>query len=156
MSSNIGRTQSKSILVIVPCAKAKIWKRYPNAGPTPAREAYASAVFTVNREFAEKYGNAWVILSAKYGFIEPSFVIPAPYEVTFKDAATHPISFVELTEQIRRHKLDKFDRILVLGGPTYRHAVEHAFQPFNVCLEFPATGLPIGRSMSFLKHYNPR
>jgi hypothetical protein len=149
-------SQNEKILVIVPCAKSKIWKRNPNAGPTPAREVYASAVFTVNREFAMKYGDAWVILSAKYGFIDPSFVIPESYEVTFKNPVTQPICFAALAEQVDGQKLYEFGRIIALGGPAYRRAIEYAFREFDVHLEFPVTGLPLGRSMSFLKSYNPR
>src|SRR3990172_7019090 len=32
-----------------------------------------------------------VILSAKYGLISPDFVIPGPYNVTFKNLSTRPI-----------------------------------------------------------------
>ena len=41
------------LLVIVPCGRSKIWSKHPNAGPTPAADAYTGAPNTVNRQYAE-------------------------------------------------------------------------------------------------------
>ena len=71
-------------LVIVPCGRAKIWDKHPDAGPTAAADAYTGAPFTVNRHYAEQAGGDWVILSAKYGFLRPTDLIPGTYETTFK------------------------------------------------------------------------
>lgn len=146
---------TNTILVIVPCGTAKIWKRNSLAGPTAARDAYTGAPFKVNREFAEKHADAWVILSAKYGFMDPTFVIPEPYEVTFKNAATRPIDYVTLKYQVRDKRLSEFERVIGLGGKDYRAAIESAFRDENVRLEFPTAGLKIGEAMSFVKHYDP-
>jgi len=66
---------NKKLLVIVPCGQAKVWKKEPNHGPIKAKFAYKSSPFAVNRKFAEKFSDKWVILSAKYGFIDPDFVM---------------------------------------------------------------------------------
>ncbi|WP_390622104.1 DUF6884 domain-containing protein [Roseiconus lacunae] len=63
----------RGILVIVPCGSSKVWSNDPSAGPTIAKDAYIGSPFKVNRKYAEHIGNRWVILSAKYGFIEPVF-----------------------------------------------------------------------------------
>lgn len=144
------------LLVIVPCGKSKVWNRSPDQGPTSARDVYTSGLFKVNRTFAEHYSDRWVILSAKYGFIPPSFVIPGPYEVTFKDLKTNPISLQALRQQVQEQGLYQFDRIISLGGAAYRHVVQAAFVGFEVKLEFPTTGLTLGRTMQFVKSYNPR
>ncbi|HUG14566.1 MAG TPA: hypothetical protein VMM78_06045, partial [Thermomicrobiales bacterium] len=73
-----------STLVVVPCGSAKVWDRYPNAGPTAAQDVYTGSPFVLNRHYAEQFGDSWVILSAKYGFVAPQFVIREPYNVTFK------------------------------------------------------------------------
>jgi len=78
--------------VVVPCGKAKIWDRESSHGPTPARQAYTSTFFCVNRRYAEVFGESWIILSATYGFIAPDFVISAAYNVTFKDLRSNPIA----------------------------------------------------------------
>lgn len=83
-------------LVIVPCGRSKIWDRHPALGPVPARDAYTGTPFRVNRPDAERFEDSWVILSAKYGFISPDFVIPSPYEVTFTRRSNGPISVERL------------------------------------------------------------
>ncbi len=65
-------------LVIVPCGCSKIWDRDPKRGPVAAAEAYTGTPFRLNRQYAECFGDAWVVLSAKYGFIAPEFSIPEP------------------------------------------------------------------------------
>jgi len=63
-------------LVIVPCGKSKIWKKEPKRGATKARNVYTGAPFKLNKRYAEQFGYDWVILSAKYGFIDPDYQIP--------------------------------------------------------------------------------
>src|SRR4051794_17641224 len=70
-------------LIIVPCGRSKVWDRSPDLGPTAAQDAYVGGPFKLNRAYAERFGQRWVILSAKYGFIDPAFVIPGPYDTTF-------------------------------------------------------------------------
>lgn len=82
----------QSVLVVIPCGRSKVWDRHPDSGPVPAAEAYTGAPFALNRRYAERFGNAWVILSAKYGFVAPTFLIIGPYEVSFKHPASYPIA----------------------------------------------------------------
>ncbi len=69
------------LLVIVPYGRAKVWDRHSDAGSTAAA-ANTGAPFTVNRRYAEQTGGDWGILSAKYGFLRATDLIPGPYEVT--------------------------------------------------------------------------
>lgn len=80
------------VLVIVPCGKSKIWDKQPDRGPTAASDAYTGAPFKLNRAYAKCFGEAWVVLSAKYGLIEPEFEISGPYEVAFTKPRTCPIA----------------------------------------------------------------
>lgn len=93
--------RSSGLLVIVPCGRSKIWDKYPDAGPTAAADAYIGPPFTVNRRFAEQAGGNWVVLSAKYGFLRPTDVVPGTYNTTFKRRSTNPIGFAVLREQVR-------------------------------------------------------
>jgi cytoplasmic iron level regulating protein YaaA (DUF328/UPF0246 family) len=138
------------LLVIVPCGRSKIWKKQPHLGPTPAREAYTGAPFKVNREYAERVGDRWVILSAKYGFVEPTTLI-TQYEVTFKKKSTNPVSSSVLKKQIAELGLLEFDQLIALGGNEYRSVVEGAFAGINVKLIFPFSGLTVGRAMQAVK-----
>ena len=142
---------SVSALVVVPCGKRKIWDKSPTAGPTKAKDVYIGAPFKVNREYAEKYSNRWVILSAKYGLIDPSFVISENYDVTFKDASTNPISIRELKEQIKQKALDSFDAVVVLGGRDYADVVYDAFSDLDVKIKAPVAGLQLGYAMGAVR-----
>jgi hypothetical protein len=134
-------------LVTVPCGKRKIWDIDPEAGPTPAREVYQGVPFKINREYAEKFADQWFILSAKYGFIEPDFVIPENYNVTFDDPESNPISLAELQAQVRDKGLDRFDLTVALGSTTYAETVRNSFAGTRVTVIAPTAGLPIGRAI---------
>lgn len=124
-------------LIVVSCGSSKIWKKHPEAGPTWAKDAYQGVYYKLNKEYAEKFGDGWVILSAKYGFIEPDFVIPKEYNVTFNDRKTHTISVEELKKQVDEKTLDEFDEVVVLGGSKYSKLVEMAFESTSVEIKKP-------------------
>lgn len=140
------------LLVIVPCGSAKIWRKNPHAGPTPAYYAYTGPPFLLNRAYAERFADRWVILSAKYGFIRPNFEIPGPYNVTFKKKSTNPVHLDILRQQIQELRLDSFRLAVGLGGKEYRWAVEAAFAGTGVITLFPFAGLPLGKTMGVIKH----
>jgi len=145
-----GQCVSKT-LVIVPCGARKIWDVQPHRGPTAARDAYIGTPFKVNRGFAEVVGDRWVILSAKYGFIEPDFVITGPYNVTFNRKASRPVTVEYLRQQISELGLDQCKCVVVLGGQAYREIVEAAFRGLGVQLCFPFAGLPLGKALQATK-----
>lgn len=139
------------ILVIVPCGARKVWHLDPGRGPAPAREAYIGTPFKVHCAYAERFGDRWVILSAKYGFIDPDFVLPGPYDVTFKRKTSGPVAVEGLRQQIRELGLDRFAVVVGLGGRAYRVAVEQAFAGLPVRLCFPFAGLPLGKALQAAK-----
>lgn len=138
-----------STLVVVSCGARKIWAKGAT-GKIPAKNAYIGPLFHVEKEYAEKFAGRWVILSAKYGFLDPDTPIEK-YEVTFKDPGTNPISVHELQEQVKRRELDSFERAVVLGGKKYVERVEKAFEGSNVKIVAPLHGKRIGEMMSAVK-----
>jgi hypothetical protein len=148
--------RSSGLLVIVACGKRKIWDKYPEAGPTAAPEAYIGSPFKVNRSYAERAGGDWMILSAKYGFLLPTDIVPGPYNTTFKVRSTNPIGFAALREQVEQMGLDCYDDVVGLGGKEYRAAIEAAFQGKQPRLSFPFARLPMGEAMSATKRATPR
>jgi hypothetical protein len=66
------------LLVIVPCGRSKIWDREPDRGSVAAAEAYTGTPFRLNRQYAERFGDAWVVLSAKDGFTTLEFLVAPP------------------------------------------------------------------------------
>jgi hypothetical protein len=144
-------TRQARVLVIIACGSAKVWDRHPDEGPTAARQAYIGAPFKVHRAYAERFGDAWMILSAKYGFLRPDDLVAGPYNVTFKRRSSRPIDPASLHRQIREQGLDHFDQVIVLGGADYRARVKDAFASTSVQLHFPFAGLPLGQSLQAAK-----
>jgi hypothetical protein len=91
-----------------------------------ARDAYTSSVFMKSCRYAERFGERWLILSAKYGFIEPDFTIPANYNVSFYDPEAIPTA--ELKGQVVSKRLDQFRTVGVLGSDTYWQRAVEAFK----------------------------
>jgi hypothetical protein len=137
-------------LVVAPCGRQKIWDLNPNQGPTEARDAYTSQLFRRFRAYAEQQGDAWVILSAKYGFIKPEFLIRGTYNVTFNDSSTNPVTDDQLRSQVTRLGLDRFEKIVGLGGARYREVIRQVFGGTGAELSFPFAGLPIGKLLQAL------
>jgi len=138
-------------LIIVGCGKKKIWDRYPDAGPTQAKDAYVGPYFGLNRRYAEYLGYDWLVFSAKYGFVRPDFVIAGNYNVTFKNPATHPISTDELRRQLFQLQLGRYDIVTILGGQDYIGRVEEAFAGMDARFETPFAGPGIGKQMAMIK-----
>lgn len=144
-------TSGTALLVIVPCGQQKIWRKKPNAGLTPAKALYTGSPFVVNRAYAEKFSDRWVILSAKYGFIDPDYLIAEDYNTTFKRKSTSPVTVGELVKQVENLALDQHETVIGLGGKDYRFAIEAAFRDTSCQLYFPFAGLPVGRMMQATK-----
>ena len=92
-----------------------------------------------------------MILSAKYGFIRPDFIIPCAYDVTFNDLSTNPISVPELTQQVEDQKLGRYDEIAVIAGAKYIKRIREAFQGRTVTIYTPFAGNPFGRQVHMME-----
>jgi len=131
------------LLVVVPCGQAKIWRKEPTHGPAVAKNAYIGAPFRVNRTFAEKFADKWIILSAKYGFIDPDFTIPEDYDVTFTKPPTNPITVDDVKDQLKnREDLQGYDAVIALGGQDYADIVKQVFMNSSKVL-LPTEGLSL-------------
>ena len=140
-------------LVIVPCGKAKVWDRRPGAGPTPARDAYVSPFFQLNRRYAEAVGARWVILSAKYGYLDPRDPVDGPYDVTFKRSETLPVTAEHLARQVRTMRLLDHAIIEALGGAAYRELILVSFGWYRCAdrVVFPFEGLDLSETTRAVK-----
>jgi len=140
-------------LVVIPCAQRKIWDLYPRAGPTKAADAYTSAAFKLNKQYAQTFGDAWLILSAKYGLITPDFIIPGSYDVTFNRPSADTVTIEQIQAQAQRLGLERYSTIIGLGGKEYRRILVAAIAKFDgdQRFQFPFAGLPIGKAMRAVK-----
>lgn len=129
-----------STVLIVACTKKKIWQTDHNAPPyVPARYAYRGDDFMAFTRWleeirAESRGFRWLILSAKYGYIEPWHPIN-DYDVTFADPQTGPISDDALYSQVMfqtrwhdRKPLRDFRNVLYSGSTTYGEKIRKSFR----------------------------
>jgi hypothetical protein len=128
-----------STLCIIPCGSKKIWDKQPNAGPTEAQHVYIGPFAKKCREYAlQFYPSSWCILSAKYGFLLPGDIVPGPYNVSFNNMSSKPITVQELFQQSTKKGLDQYDTILVLGGKNYTGIASKVFRHKEITA--PLTG----------------
>ena len=137
----------KGPLIIVQCGGMKVWRKRPNAGPTRAKDAYVSGYFQNNRAYAERFGKRWLILSAKYGFLDPEAKI-RNYDVSFLDPRTNPLGIGKLRTQVRLKHLGLYHDVVVLGGSAYATIVHKAFEGAAVRIRQPFRGL---RGIGFIQ-----
>lgn len=115
-------------LCIVPCGNRKIWEKNPKEGPTKAEYVYIGPFAKKCREYAMRfYPSSWCILSAKYGFLFPDELVTGPYNVSFNDKKTNPITTKELFAQVKEKELDNYERIVILGGKNYVEMANEVF-----------------------------
>jgi len=136
-------------LVIIPCGKMKTWDKNHDAGPQKARDAYTGPPFKVNRQYAECRHCDWMILSPKYGFMQPDFVIAGNYDVTFE--SPDAISVRELKRQVERQGLGNYANVTVLGSAAYVETVREAFSNTKAKIEASFVGHRIGEQMGMIK-----
>jgi len=111
-------------ICIIPCGRTKIWDRFPDAGPTPAKNVYIGVFARKCQEYARAfYPDSYFILSAKYGFLHPEDIVPDNYNVTFKKPSTNPITIPELIDIAKQKGLFNADRILVIAGREYTQII---------------------------------
>ena len=133
-------------LVVVPSGRRKIWEMNPDARPTFAKNVYTGPPFKENREYAETFSDKWVILSPKYGFIEPDFIISEDYDVRFDVPKTNPIELSTLREQVK-DRFSEYPCIVALGGSTYANLVVETFKSTDQKVLTPSTGIMIARAV---------
>lgn len=73
------------------------------------------------------YPGSWCILSAKHGFIFPDELISGPYEATFKNPRTNPITIEELPDQIIEKGLNKYEQIVIIAVKDYADIARTVF-----------------------------
>lgn len=142
-------------LCIVPCGNKKIWAKSPNIGPMMAQYAYTGSFSRKCQEYAKTfYPGNWCILSAKYGFLFPSDIIEGPYNVSFNNVKTNPISLESLSSQVEGKDLGEYERIIVLGGKSYVEIAKSLFLNKEICVplsDCKGIGYMMGKLNSAIK-----
>lgn len=133
----------RKTLVLVACCGPKL------KGTHRAGDIYQSDLFLKSREFAKREGDAWGILSAKYGVLSPGKIIE-DYNVTLNEM---PAEDRRQWAQIVQSQLQswKRERIILLAGNRY---CEWADNTWNT--ERPMQGMGIGQQLQYLQQENQK
>lgn len=106
---DISKLDPANTLFIVSCTPDKIWKNDSTAPDfVPARYAYKKNKFLKFLRWAdeneiERKGFFWVILSGKYGFIEPWHPV-SRYDINLSNPNNYPISDETLQNQVNQER----------------------------------------------------
>jgi len=143
---DLSKFDPRTTLFIVSCSRDKVWQQDPTAPDyVPARYAYRGREFLgflrwAEKEELEKKGFSWVILSGKYGFIEPWHPI-SRYDEKFGGEGYYPISDDSLKNQVKQKRvwridgnqlkevrLEEFTKIIAVNcNETYREKIKNCF-----------------------------
>jgi hypothetical protein len=135
-------------LIIIPCGKKKIWSKNKLCGSVKAEEAYVSNYFKLCKLYAKRFADKWVILSGKYGIIEPGFIIDNDYDIKLKPTEEFKI---KVKDQLKPFILDGFTNIVSLCSDYYSDFLKDIIKQFGLKLNTPLRGLKIGIRQKKLK-----
>ena len=125
--------------VLVACSGPKL------EHAAPARDLYTSDLFRKSRAWAERFGSAWFILSAKHGLVHPAHEL-APYDVTLKAMTKRERAAWSARVALQWSELELGRPVIVLAGADYR-----AWCDGRAGFSAPMQGLGIGLQLQWLK-----
>lgn len=131
---------------LVACVKGKL------DHPAPARDLYASPLFTGRRRHVEGSCATWFVLSALHGLVDPEQTLE-PYDKTLRTAsnAERRAWSERVMVQLRERLGDLEGRVFEIhAGASYRdHGLVTALEAAGARVENPTEGLGIGRQLAF-------
>ena len=136
-------------VALVSCVKTK------RSTPHPAKELYTSPLFLGLRQYAETHSEAWFILSAKYGLVDPERVL-APYEQTLNKMSVYERRrWAEDVKGELARVLPPGAEVIVLAGERYRENLLPFLEERGHPVTVPLEGMPFGRQLQFLHGGSP-
>lgn len=135
----------KKRIVLVSCVKTK------RNSAVAAKDMYISQLFVGMRRYAEQNSDAWFILSAEHGVLQPDQVI-SPYERTLK---TMPkldrMAWNERVQNQLNELLTTSAVVVMLAGVRYREGVVPFLERHGIKTEIPMEGKKFGQQLRWLK-----
>lgn len=133
-----------SKLALVSCVSQKA------SNPLPAKDLYTSQWFRSARRYTESLGIDWLILSAKYGVVEPDRVI-SPYNLTLNRMNREQRAkwAVKVYKELAPY-LVTVDTVIILAGERYREYLPGWLRDSGKQIVIPLIGLPIGKQLQRL------
>lgn len=135
-------------IVIIACGKTK-----NDVPKCEAKDAYIGVPFKFKREYAEKSGYSWFIMSAKYGLLRPNSMINPNYNVTIKSKKDIVQLSSKVKRQIPKHIEFTFaDEIVFLGPEAYVESLKKAIpKRMKIKVTHVTKGLKQGESIKTIK-----
>lgn len=145
-------------LVVISCVGSKIWASKPSSPLyVPAQDAYVSTYFLAMKNYAVMTGFPWLILSAKYGFLEPDHPI-CDYDVEMgKDGGISQETIsAQVLHQSRQFQgqsifLRDFKRICIIAAKAYAIPIRTAYNLTKATISEPLKGCRIGERIGHLQ-----
>lgn len=112
------------MITLVGCGKAK------RENAAPARDLYTSSYFAAKRNYVERSGREWYVLSAKHGLLDP-------------DEVVEPYDAYGLDDDLARDVVDELpddERIEILAGQDYVEPMRRHVDDERLVLPFEDTG----------------
>jgi len=134
-------------VALISCVKTK------RKSAVAAKDLYISPLFKGMRRYAEQNADAWFILSAEHGVLQPDQVI-APYERTLK--AMPKRDRVAWAERVHHQLLEFLPAgavVVILAGNRYRENVVAFLESHGFIVEVPMVGLQFGPQLRWLKEH---
>ena len=131
-------------LALVACASRK------RTVPAPAADLYVSDLFRKARAHAERNSDAWFVLSAQHGLVEPGAVLE-PYDVTLNGVGvSERASWADRVWNRLEPLVEQGDTVIFLAGARYREGLVARLEAQGVRVEVPMEGLGIGEQLAWL------
>lgn len=134
---------------LVSCVKEK------RATRSLAKELYTSPWFRKAREYVERTGQPWFLLSARHGLLTPDAMV-RPY-----DRALEAMPRAErrrwadrVLRQLDLH-MGAGDTLVLLAGQLYREFIEPDLKDRKVSVEVPLAGMRIGEQLAWFDRQRP-
>ena len=129
------------MVALIGCGKKK------SSVPCYAMDMYQGPLFKAKREYCEKKGIPFYIISAKFGLLRPRQLIE-PYDVTLKRfTPEHRIKWgKKVVSQLEREGVLRGSKILVLAGKEYCEYINTQYNVVN-----PLKNLGLFKQVSALR-----
>jgi hypothetical protein len=131
-------------IVLVACVSVK------HETAMPARLFYCSAWFLKASAYADRIGDEWYILSAKFGPVRPEQVIPSYNDTLNTMSAQARRDWAKKVALDLLKILNPGDRVIFLVGDRYRQGLIEIVRQSGCSIEIPVEGLRIGEQLSWL------
>jgi cytoplasmic iron level regulating protein YaaA (DUF328/UPF0246 family) len=135
-------------VALVSCVKSK------QAQTAPAKDLYTSTLFRSLRRYAELNADAWYILSAEHGLVEPGQIL-APYKKTLNNAPkAERHSWAARVQSRLKAVLPAGAEVVMLAGERYREGLVPFLESRGRRVSIPLQGMPFGKQLQYLNHQN--